>query len=67
MNSIWLETTSNNMEYPALKNNINVDVCIIGAGITGITTAYMLTKQGLKVAVLEKGKVCERSNGKYNR
>ena len=48
MNSIWLETASNSLKFPELKNNIKADVCIIGAGITGINTAYLLTKQGLK-------------------
>ena len=66
MKSIWLETTSNNINFPRLQNNIEVDVCIIGAGITGITTAYLLSKQGFKVALLEKDKVCCRSYSKYN-
>ena len=29
---------------PALAENLNVDVCIVGAGIGGLTTAYLLTK-----------------------
>lgn len=62
MKSLWLETTSSNIEFPMLQNNIYVDVCIIGAGITGITTAYLLSKQGFKVALIEKNKVCCRSN-----
>lgn len=67
MKSLWLETTSNNTNFAVLKNNIEADVCIVGAGITGITTAYLLSKQGLKVALIEKNKVCCRSNSKYNR
>ena len=67
MKSLWLETTSNNTDFPVLQNNIDVDVCIVGAGITGITTAYLLSKQGLKIALIEKDKVCCRSNSKYNR
>ena len=67
MNSIWIETTSQNIKYPKLNKNISVDVCIIGAGITGITAAYLLTKQGLSVALLEKDEVCMRCYCKYYR
>lgn len=67
MNSMWLETTIGNLKFDGLQKNINADVCIIGAGITGITTAYLLSKQGLKVALLEKDCVCNRGNSKYHR
>ncbi len=40
-------------KYPTLKEHIKVDVAIVGGGITGITSAYLLSKAGLKVAVLE--------------
>ncbi|RYX99202.1 FAD-dependent oxidoreductase [bacterium] len=40
-----------------LKENINTDVCIIGTGIGGLTTAYLLTKSGKKVTLLEMDQV----------
>ncbi len=67
MNSIWIETSSNQKKFPKLKENIETDVCVIGAGITGITTAYLLTRQGMKVALLEKNEVCTRCNSKHHR
>lgn len=60
MKSLWLETTSNENNFEQLKQNIESDVCIIGGGITGITTAYLLSGHGLKVTLLEKDKVCSR-------
>lgn len=40
-----------------------VDVAIIGGGIIGISTAWALSKAGLRVAVFEKGTVaCEQSS-----
>ncbi len=50
--SIWRDTadTSN---YPCLQNDTTTDVAIIGGGITGITAAYLLSKAGIKVIVLE--------------
>lgn len=57
MNSIWLENT-NKTSYPSLDKNIEVEVSIVGGGITGLTLAYLLTKKGIKVAVLEKDEIC---------
>lgn len=54
--SIW-NSFSGSTDFPALENDINVDVAIIGGGITGITTAQLLSEAGLKVAVLESRKV----------
>jgi glycine/D-amino acid oxidase-like deaminating enzyme len=36
-----------------LQQNIEVDVCIVGAGIAGLTSAYLLGKEGKRVAVLD--------------
>ena len=37
--------------YPALDRDLTVDVVVIGAGITGLTAAYLLKRSGLTVAV----------------
>ncbi|GGM23431.1 (2Fe-2S)-binding protein [Paraliobacillus quinghaiensis] len=50
--SYW-KNTSPLPAFPQLTQDINVDIAIVGAGITGITTAYLLRKQGLKVALIE--------------
>jgi glycine/D-amino acid oxidase-like deaminating enzyme/nitrite reductase/ring-hydroxylating ferredoxin subunit len=42
--------------FPALDRNLTVDVAIVGGGITGITTAYLLKQAGLSVALLERGR-----------
>jgi glycine/D-amino acid oxidase-like deaminating enzyme/nitrite reductase/ring-hydroxylating ferredoxin subunit len=55
--SFWEATTPQRPEFPALENDIEVDVAIIGGGITGITTALQLTAAGKKVAVLEARRV----------
>ncbi|MDL4839697.1 FAD-dependent oxidoreductase [Aquibacillus rhizosphaerae] len=49
--------------FPRLEENIHVDVGIVGGGITGITTAYLLTKKGLKVAVIDAGKLFNGTTG----
>ena len=50
-------------DFPKLNKNIEVDVCVIGGGIAGINTAYYLAGRGLKVAVLEKNKLCSSTTG----
>jgi glycine/D-amino acid oxidase-like deaminating enzyme len=37
-----------------LSANVAADMAIIGAGIIGLTAAYQLAKEGLKVVVLER-------------
>src|SRR5918996_1489399 len=49
--------------FLALRKNVNVDVLVIGAGITGITAAYMLTKAGLSVALIERERVASIDTG----
>lgn len=53
MKSYWVEST-NLTNYPKIKENIKTDVCIIGGGITGISTAYLLSKESnLDITLLE--------------
>ncbi|WP_391560659.1 FAD-dependent oxidoreductase [Robertmurraya sp.] len=49
--------------YNSLIEDISVDVAIVGAGITGITAGYLLANKGLKVAILEAGRVLNGTTG----
>lgn len=51
--SHWIKRHSID-SYEKLNTDIEADVCIIGAGIAGLTTAYMLCKSGKSVVVLEQ-------------
>lgn len=57
MESIWLNN-SKLPEFPELDKDIKTDVLIIGGGIAGILTAYFLHKNGVKYALVEKGRIC---------
>jgi glycine/D-amino acid oxidase-like deaminating enzyme len=54
--SLWL-ATSEATRFPALDRECEVDVAIVGGGITGVTTALLLKREGRRVAVLERGAV----------
>ena len=53
--SIWLKDFKNNVTI--LNKDIDCDVLIIGAGITGLSTAYHLINSNLKVVVVEKDEI----------
>lgn len=38
-----------------LTSEVRADVCVVGAGIAGLTTAYLLSKEGRQVVVLDDG------------
>jgi glycine/D-amino acid oxidase-like deaminating enzyme len=57
------ETDVERQSYPAQRGRLDVDVAIIGGGITGLTTAYHLAGEGKRVAVLEKGQIAGSASG----
>ncbi|MGI6065750.1 MAG: FAD-dependent oxidoreductase [Bacillota bacterium] len=60
--SYWMASTPETT-YPTLQENIKTDVAIIGGGITGISCAYLLAKEGLKVAVVEADRIIQGTTG----
>lgn len=57
MNSIWTDTTEL-PRFPALKNDIQTDVLIIGGGIAGLLCAYFLQKHGVNYLLAERDRIC---------
>lgn len=46
MNSLWLDNDKKMNLFSSLSQDIQTDVCIIGAGIFGVTCAYYLSHLG---------------------
>lgn len=61
--SIWQKERETNRKFRTLDMDIKTDVCIIGGGITGISLAYYLSKEGKKVTILEKDRICSKTSG----
>jgi glycine/D-amino acid oxidase-like deaminating enzyme/nitrite reductase/ring-hydroxylating ferredoxin subunit len=60
--SPWV-TDGDAEHFPSLPDDARVDVVIVGAGITGLTSARMLAEAGATVVVLDSGPVCAGATG----
>ncbi len=49
--------------FDRLSKPMTVDVLVIGGGITGITTAYLLKRAGVKVALIERDRMAQVDTG----
>ncbi|HJQ20143.1 MAG TPA: FAD-dependent oxidoreductase [Gemmatimonadaceae bacterium] len=54
--SIWQDTVEV-PRFPKLTQSGSTDVCIVGAGIAGLSVAYHLAREGKKVVVLDDGPI----------
>jgi glycine/D-amino acid oxidase-like deaminating enzyme/nitrite reductase/ring-hydroxylating ferredoxin subunit len=60
--SLWQEEISFPF-HPTLSSHQTADVCVIGAGIAGLTVAYQLLREGRSVVVLERGAIGQGQTG----
>lgn len=65
MEAGWYEANSvARPERPRLNIDLDVDVCVIGAGLAGLTVAREVAQRGWSVAVLEAGSVAWAASGR---
>jgi glycine/D-amino acid oxidase-like deaminating enzyme len=62
LRSLWFEGRKARARSP-LERDIAADVVVVGAGIVGLTTALLLEREGLEVAVLEMRRVAAGATG----
>jgi len=62
--SYYAATANVATEYPRLKADLRVDVCVIGGGFTGISTALTLAERGYNVCLLEANRIGWGASGR---
>jgi glycine/D-amino acid oxidase-like deaminating enzyme/nitrite reductase/ring-hydroxylating ferredoxin subunit len=60
--SYWIDSVEI-PEFPSLNEDMDAEVVIAGAGIAGLTTAYLLAREGVDVVVLEADRVLHGTTG----
>ncbi|WP_221794098.1 NAD(P)/FAD-dependent oxidoreductase [Oceanobacter mangrovi] len=62
--SYYAASTNESVSRDSLQGAVEADVCVIGAGFTGLSTALHLAERGFSVVVLEAGKVGFGASGR---
>ena len=62
--SFYAASANPTPERPALQGEVETDVCVIGAGYTGLSTAISLLENGFKVCIVEAAKVGFGASGR---
>ena len=60
--SLWI-ATSKGSGRPRLAGDVEADVCVVGGGIAGLTTARLAQKDGRSVVILEAGRIAAQDSG----
>lgn len=59
----WESKLKREVKKNKLQKDELADVCIIGAGLTGLSTGYYLSKKNMKVTILEANTICSGASG----
>ena len=62
--SLWINLgIDKKNNYNKLEGEQEAEIVVIGGGLTGLTTAYYLAKEGRKVILVEKDEICNHTSG----
>ena len=64
VNSYYADSIGVTTEYPQLEGSVEADVCVVGGGIAGCSTALHLAEQGLRVVLLEEQRIGWGASGR---
>lgn len=62
--SYWINETEKKQSYPCIEKEMDTNIAIIGAGLSGLSTAYYLSKATNDVFVIEADQVCYGASGR---
>lgn len=61
---IWTHKVPNMSKFNTLNQNLSASVAVVGGGISGLTSAYLLNKLGKSVVLIEDGEICSGETGR---
>ncbi|MEA1938096.1 MAG: FAD-binding oxidoreductase [Pseudomonadota bacterium] len=61
---LFEDTAADGKAYPPVDSDIQTDVCVVGGGITGLTTAIELTERGYDVTLIEASRIGGGATGR---
>jgi glycine/D-amino acid oxidase-like deaminating enzyme len=62
--SYYAASRNDHTSYPVLQGEVDADVCVIGGGFTGVSTALTLAERGLRVALVEQHLISWGASGR---
>lgn len=62
--SYYAATVNEVTDYPQLEGPVKVDICVVGAGFTGVATALTLAERGYSVAMVEANRIGWGASGR---
>ena len=62
--SYYAATANEITDYPALEGSQTADICVVGAGFTGVATALTLAERGYSVALIEANRIGWGASGR---
>ena len=62
--SYYAATVNDKTDYPVLEGAVSADICVVGAGFTGVSTALTLAERGYSVALVEANRVGWGASGR---
>lgn len=63
LNSYWIDSTNSTSNYPKLEDNMEIDIAIVGGGITGVTCGLLLKEAGFNVGIFERNTLASLTSG----
>lgn len=62
--SYYAATVNEKTDYPVLEGTVSADICVVGAGFTGVSAALTLAERGYSVALVEANRVGWGASGR---
>lgn len=62
--SYYAATVNEITDHPALAGSVTADVCVVGGGFTGVSTALTLAERGYSVALVEANRIGWGASGR---